>query len=261
MCCTDLHLGNLLLQLPSSLGKLSVEELYTEIAPPMPSPVVRTDGSLSPISPSVPSHLNPPLWLGEEDGNITLGETKLLLSDFGTAFRPSDESTFKSHTPLTIQPPEAFLEPTAPLSFGSDIWSLGCVIFELFAPCSLIYGFMTTQDDITAQQVVLQGPMPKEWWARWEERCEWFDETGKPLREPGRAGSLDNRFEELVQNGRKHCGYPTVSDDEKAELVELLRRVLAWRPAARPSAQELLDMRWVKKWGLPAYEASRGENN
>lgn len=164
----------------------------------MPAPVDRTDGSSSPIGPNVPSHLNPPLWLGEEDGNITLSVAKLLLSDFGTAFRPSDGSTFESQTPLTIRPPEAFLEPAVPLSFGSDLWSLGCVIFELFAHRSLIDGSMTTQDNITAQQAVLQGPMPEEWWDRWEKRGEWFDEMGKPLREPGGVGSLENRVEEWV---------------------------------------------------------------
>lgn len=52
-----------------------------------------------------------------------------------------------------------------------------------------------------------------------------------------------------------------MSGDEKAELVELLRCVFKWRPAERPSAQELLDMRWVKSWALPTYEASRGHGS
>lgn len=254
---TDIHLGNLLLSLPSSLDNLSVEELYATIGAPMPQPVVRTNGKPYSVKAGVPSHVNLPLWLGEEDGKITLNEAKLLVSDFGTAFRPSDKSTFNSQTPLSIRPPETLFEPMVPLSFGSDMWSLGCVIFELFARNSLVNGFITTQDDITAQQVTLQGPMPEEWWLRWERRSKWFDATGKVLDESGSPGSWTERFEEGIQKARKRYGYPTMGDQEKGELIALLKCTLAWRPAERPSAEQLLDMPWMKNWALPAYKTGR----
>jgi hypothetical protein len=211
------------------INSLSVEELYARIAPPMPQPVVRTDGRPYSVKPGVPSHVNLPVWLGEEDVNITLNEAMLLLSDFGTAFRPSDRSTFVSQTPRSIRPPEALFEPTIPLSFGSDIWSLGCIIFEMFAHSSLIDGILVTQDKITAQQVALQGPMPEEWWLRWEDKSKWFDATGKMnvLGESEGFGSWEQRFEDSIQNARRDHGYPTMTDEEKAELMGLLRYMLA----------------------------------
>ncbi|KAG6253309.1 hypothetical protein E4U24_008320 [Claviceps purpurea] len=64
----DLHLNNLLLQLPSSLDNMSVEKLYETYGKPL----------IYPVRLSVPGH------------DINLAEAKLMLSDFGTAFRPAD---------------------------------------------------------------------------------------------------------------------------------------------------------------------------
>ncbi|KAI0451814.1 kinase-like domain-containing protein [Xylaria acuta] len=205
----DLHLGNLLLQLPSSLANLSVEQLQF---------VVRLDGK--PISSGVPSHAIPPAWLGAASDRIALSEANLLLNDFGTTFRPSDKSRFESYTPLVTRPPEALFEPTTPLSFAS-----------------LIDGILATQDDITAQQVHLQGPLPSEWWDRWEERSEWFDEAGKPLSNDCDIWTWDRRFEQWIQELRQSCGMD--------------------RPEARPNAEEVFNTAWMKKWALSAYEESR----
>ncbi|TQN65402.1 Serine/threonine-protein kinase spk-1 [Colletotrichum shisoi] len=118
----DIHMGNILLQLPS-LDHLSPKQLYEELDPPEPEPVVRVDGQ--PLSPGVPPHVYPPIWLGKPGDEFTLLEVKLVLADFGTAFCPAQESRFESYTPLQIRPPEARFEPTTPLSYASDIWSLG----------------------------------------------------------------------------------------------------------------------------------------
>ncbi|KAK7423315.1 hypothetical protein QQX98_001106 [Neonectria punicea] len=158
----DLHLGNLILRLPSSLNNLSVEQLYAKFGAPEPEPVVRLDGKVTSLASGVPSHAIPPVWLGVASDEIILDEAKLLLSDFGVAFRPLDKDRFESYTPLVIRPPEAHFEPTIPLSYASDIWSLGCTIFELLAHRSLIDGILTPQDEITAQQVHLQGSLPSE---------------------------------------------------------------------------------------------------
>ena len=251
----DLHLGNLLLQLPSSLNSLSVEQLYAKFGAPEPEPVIRLDGK--PSSSGVPSHAIPPVWLGVASDKIPLNETKLLLSDFGVAFRPSDKSRFESYTPLVIRPPEAFFEPKTPLSFASDIWSLGCTIFELLAHRSLIDGILAPEDEITAQQIHLQGSLPSEWWDRWELRSEWFDEVGRALSDECDIWTWDRRFEQWIQEPRQSCGMGVMNEEERTALLELLQWMLAWRPRDRPSAEEVLDTAWMKTWALPAYEDSR----
>ncbi|KAK2012448.1 kinase-like protein [Colletotrichum eremochloae] len=198
----DLHLGNLLLQLPPSFNGLSVYELYAEIGAPEPEPVIRLDRldkSSTSSAAGIPSYAVPAVWLGIASDEITLTEAKLLLGDFGVAFRPSDKSRFESYTPLVIRPPEAYFEPTTPLSFASDIWSLGCTIFELLAHRSLIDGILAPQDEITAQQVHLQAPLPSEWWDNWEQRSKWFDEAGIPLSNERDIWTWDRR----LSNGYK----------------------------------------------------------
>ncbi|OHF03682.1 SRPK2 bound unphosphorylated [Colletotrichum orchidophilum] len=201
----DLHLGNVLLQLPSSLNNLSVERLYANFGAPEQEPVVRLDGRPTSSAAGVPLYAVPPVWLGIASDEVTLNGAKVLLSDFGVAFRPSDKSRFESHTPLVIRPPEAFFEPTTPLSFASDIWSLGCIIFELLAHRSLIDGILAPLDEITAQQIHLQGPPPSEWWDNWDQRFKWFDETGRPLSNQCDIWSWDRRFEQWVQEPRRSC--------------------------------------------------------
>ncbi|KAF5025353.1 hypothetical protein F66182_2564 [Fusarium sp. NRRL 66182] len=254
----DIHLGNILLQLPSSLNNLSVEQLYAKFGAPEPEPVTRLDGNTTTYpAAGVPSHVFPPVWLGTPSDEIPLNETKLLLGDFGVAFRPVDKSRFESNAPLVVRPPEAFFEPTRPLSLASDIWSLGCVIFELFAHRSLIDGILTPQDEITAQQVHLQGTLPPEWWNKWEKRFKWFDETGIPLSNECDIWSWDRRFGEWIQEPRRSYGMGVIDQDEKTALLELLRWTLAWRPEDRPSADQVLGTAWMKKWALPTYRESR----
>jgi len=252
----DLHLGNILLQLPSSLNNLSVEQLYANFGAPEPEPVVSLDGKPASSATGTPSYAVSPVWLGVASDEITLKEARLLLSDFGVAFRPSEKSRFESYTPLVIRPPEAFFEPTTPLSFASDIWSLGCIIFELLAHRSLIDGILAPQDEITAQQVHLQGPLPSEWQDKWELRSKWFDEAGRPLSNECDIWTWNRRFDQWVQEPRQSCGMDVINEEEKVALFELLHWMLAWRPRERPSAEEVLDMAWMKRWALPAYEES-----
>ncbi|KAI1427203.1 kinase-like domain-containing protein [Xylaria sp. FL1777] len=253
---SDLHLGNLLLQLPSSLNDLSVKQLYAKFGAPRREPICRTDGKPIPVS-GVPSYAVSPAQLGIASDKVALSDAKLLLSDFGVAFRPSDKSCFESHTPLRMRAPEAFFEPTTPLSFPSDIWSLGCAIFELLGHRSLIDSSLAPPDEITAQQVYLQGLMPSEWLNRWEERSKWFDDAGRPLVNECDVWSWNRRFDEWLQELRQHWGLETIGEEEKAALLDLLRWMLSWKPEERPSAEEVLDTVWMKKWAMPAYEQGR----
>ncbi|KAM0237922.1 hypothetical protein ACHAP5_008821 [Fusarium lateritium] len=253
----DLHLGNLLLRLPNSLNSLTVEQLYAKFGAPDPEPITSVKGVPIPTS-GVPSHAFPPVWLGIPSDELSLDEARLLLSDFGVTFRPDDESRFQSNAPLVVRPPESYFEPNTSLTLGSDIWSLGCLIFELLAHRSLIDGIIAPQDDITAQQVHLQGLLPPEWWNNWTERSKWFDAAGRPLSKERDIWSWDRRFEQWIQEPRQSLGMDSMGEEEKAAFLELLKWMLDWKPADWPTAQQVLDSIWIRDWALPAYTKGRG---
>ncbi|OBT77013.1 hypothetical protein VF21_02968 [Pseudogymnoascus sp. 05NY08] len=59
----DIHLGNVLLQLPPEVDQLSDEQLYEKYGLPTTEPVVRFDGQKLP--PGIPTHGTVPVWLGK----------------------------------------------------------------------------------------------------------------------------------------------------------------------------------------------------
>ena len=246
----DLHLGNVLLKVPPNLDELSLDQLYEKYGAPELEPVVRLDGH--PLPPGVPSHGIGPIWLGKASEEITLSETRLLLTDFGEAFSYANVRQYESRTPLVIRPPEARFEPNDPLSFSSDIWSLACTIWSLIAQRSLFEGFLATKDDMTREHVDALGVLPLEWWRRWEARRLKFTEDGKPMNRSS-FRSWDDRFEDSVRQPRRESGIPSFDAREREAFFDMLRPMLSFRPENRPTTKQILESEWMLKWALPEY--------
>lgn len=217
-------------RLPSSIDQLSVKQLHDKFGKPNPETVFRSDGK--PLGQGVTSHVFSPVWLGEASESVSLSDAKLLLADFGVAFCPAQVVRFESCVPLEIRAPEARFEPTSPLSFASDIWSLACTIWAILGQRSLLDSFLITQDDATADQVDFLGPLPPEWQKKWEVSRKKFDENGRPAL--GRSvWSWDQRFDDIIQEPRRSKGMETMSNEEGTVLFEMLRGMLAFRPGDR----------------------------
>ncbi|KAL5356013.1 kinase-like domain-containing protein [Aspergillus floccosus] len=247
----DLHRGNILLQLPSGFDQSTTEELYNLCGEPVLEPVNRLDGQ--DLQSGVPQHGVLPIWLGEASENITLPEARILLSDFGEAFFPAQEEKFESHTPLLIRPPEARFEPTKPLNFSSDIWTLACTIFDILAQRPLFEGFLTNEDDMTCQQIDALGPLPAEWEEAWAARRDKLAEDGQPLKRP-QYSPWEDIFERSVQRPRIEEGIAPLEPCERDALFLMLRSMLSFRPEQRPSAQQIVESQWMVEWALPEYE-------
>ncbi|KAM7191530.1 Protein kinase-like domain containing protein [Rhypophila sp. PSN 637] len=250
----DIHFGNILLQLPASLNNLTVQQLYEQFGAPDPQPVLVLKKAGEKIPTGVPSHAIPPIWLGKSGDDLSLDEAKIILTDFGVAFRPEEQSRLESYTPLVSRPPEALFEPTVPLSFASDIWSLGCVIFEIMGHRSLIDGILATQNRITTQHVHLLGKPPAEWWAKWQSREKYFEEDGTARDKKSDIWNWERRFEGWVQSPRRDYGMEVMGEEEAHAFMTMLKAMVVWRPEERPTAEDVMDMEWMKKWAIPAYE-------
>ncbi|OOG00508.1 hypothetical protein ASPCADRAFT_502804 [Aspergillus carbonarius ITEM 5010] len=224
--------------MPPKLDQLSTDELYEKYGAPELEPVVRLDGKVLPSG--VPSHSIFPIWLGEASDKLLLADATILLTDFGEAFSPSQEERFESHTPLVIRPPEAGFEPTRPLSFPSDIWTLACSIWEILGQRSLFEGFLATEDYMIREQ------------GRWSARYDKFHENGNPKnRELLRTWA--DRFADSVQEPRQKRTMPVIEPEESEAIFSLLRSMLSFRPDDRPTAKQVSESEWMVKWALPEY--------
>ncbi|KAL2755731.1 hypothetical protein ACRALDRAFT_2082880, partial [Sodiomyces alcalophilus JCM 7366] len=252
----DIHLGNILLQLPGSeLDHLSIPQVYEKYHQPEPISVVRTDKQ--PVtSPSVPKTVYRPNWLGKPSNELLLSEAKLWLTDFGTAFDPSQETRLHSLTHLENRPPEARFEPAKPLTFSSDIWSLALMVFEMMGSGPFMSSFFfVNQNKVTTDHIDALGPLPQEWWDEWEweAKTKYFTQNGQPS--GGREGwTLKMRFDFSIQEPREREGTPHMDDDESRAFLEMMEGMLRFRPEERMTSEQVLRSEWVTKWALPAAE-------
>lgn len=248
----DLHVGNVLLRLPTDFDRLSIEHLYAKFRQPDSQPVVRLDGK--PLERSIPSIATVPIWLGKASEEFSPSEVSVILSDFGEAYSPSTEHRYESHTPLSFAPPEARLEPEQSLTFLSDVWTLACVIWAILGQRPLFEEFLATQDDITGEQIDILGVrLPVEWWEKWEARHEYFDASGEP--KTGRhVQSWEDRFESHIQRPRRDVGIPGFEVEEKRAVMDMLRSMLSFRPERRLTLESILECEWMVKWALPEYK-------
>lgn len=64
-------------------------------------------------------------------------------------------------------------------------------------------------------------------------------------------------FEDCVQKWRKKLG-GELGEEEKTAFLDLMQRMVVFRPGERLTADEVLQSEWMVRWGLPDYERSLG---
>jgi serine/threonine-protein kinase SRPK3 len=246
---SDLHSGNIFLRLPESINSLSPSHIYNEYSLPALEPIKPLHENMS-FGNSVPSHVVFPIWLGKPSDELTLSEARIFLADFGESFSPSTTNRNYPSSPAELRPPEVYFEPDKPLSFAAEIWSLACTIFSILGQRPLIDAYWPDHSDWMIQEHVdVLGKPPLDWWNMWEGRKDFFDEqverkNGEPRR------SLEERFEYSIQEPRRECTLGEINEEEKNALITMLRAMMAYDPMERPSATEILESDWMKKWGL-----------
>lgn len=236
-----------------SFDKFSIEQIYKTYGKPESVSIKRCDGK--PLPPNVPEKAVIPLYLGKDAEEFSLADTQLLVSDFGEAFTPSSDVRLgkNCHTPLAMRPPEARFEPQSPLSFSADIWSLATAIWEILGMKAIFSSEFITADEIVSQQIDVLGPMPLDWWERWDERGQFFNQDGHPREDRDVWPRIDEAFEEGVQKYRRKREMGEFGRDETAAILDLIRQMLAFRPKERPTAEDILKSEWMVKWALPDF--------
>ena len=211
------------------------------------------------MPPNVPTKAVVPLFIWKSAEMFSLSDAHPLLTDFGEAFPPASETRIGQdcHTPIPFRAPEAKFEFQSPLSYPSDIWSLATAIWEIVGMKAIFSTDFVDEDQIVARHIDVVGPMPSEWWYRWQARSRFFDQRGQPTESyrGNRWPLLEESFDIGVQEWRRKME-GEIEEDEKAAFLHLMRCMLSYRPEDRPTAEEALMSDWMVKWALPDCERS-----
>lgn len=146
-----MHLRNILVQLRSPLDHLSIEQFYKTYGEPETIQITHRDGK--PLPPNIPARAVLPLSFGKAAEEFILTDARVLLSDFGEPFNPTDNPRRSEdcHTPLASRPPEALFQPKAPLSFSADIWSLATSIWEILGMKAIFSGEYSSAEELASE--------------------------------------------------------------------------------------------------------------
>ncbi|KAJ8096821.1 protein kinase [Lipomyces tetrasporus] len=173
----DLSTSNVLIQL-AHVDAWSDQDVYELLGSPVTDRVRLFSGELNNMT-SAPEYLVAPANLPNLESKW-LAE-KILLVDFGQSFmlqQPHNDVGFT----MSYCAPEVYFDGKR--TVWSDIWALGCMIFEIRAGCQLFESFLGGPHEVILQIVETLGKLPEPWWNSWEKRHVYFDEDGKPIKGP-----------------------------------------------------------------------------
>jgi len=191
--------------------------------------------------------------MGIPTEDVTFQDVHVMLTDFGVAFRPSEKERLQANTPIDIRPPETRFDQSTPLTPASYIWSLACAIWNMVAQRPLFGEILATPDMITSQQVNALGPLPRDWWDKWDSKLEFFTQDGLPI-ESHRPPTWEHRFERDIQEPRRENGLGVLDAKEAGAFASMLRSMLAYKPGNRSTAKQILETEWMKEFALPEYK-------
>ncbi|KAJ8127684.1 hypothetical protein O1611_g5952 [Lasiodiplodia mahajangana] len=169
------------------------------------------------------------LWVGKvESENLDI---KLI--GFGESFyQVQPPATL--HSSLSARPPEVIFGDR--MDCQVDMWSMGCLLFELFTGHELFPAYMALIETVVAQMVDLA---PDKLPGRWEE--QWRDMEKKkglrPLYE-GKPPTLHELLEKAYFDRGRH---PQLTKQDLTKIGDLIGPMLEYEPSARPSAEKVLN--------------------
>ncbi|KAH7311623.1 putative serine protein kinase [Stachybotrys elegans] len=174
---------------------------------------------------------------------------KIKLSDMGGAYFFGNPPE-KFVTPVGLRAPELIL--TGDVNEKLDIWSFGCILFELITgrPLFCIPGLDGRDDNHLLALTAAIGPLPDELFKLWTTSSLYFTPKrelfncqiggigtdGKPLML--KQFTMEELFDQAA---------PDIDEEEAVEIKQLIRRILTYDPVNRPTATEILSDPWFQK--------------
>jgi serine/threonine-protein kinase SRPK3 len=211
-CPLDFTSSNILLQL-ANIDEWLVEQVHERLGEPETQ-------DLSPAPARTPESSRPRYTVRAIDMKEVQSRwlsDQIIIIDFGIAFL-QEQSSPDIGTPKIYCAPE-FLFGEA-RSVSSDIWALGCTLFEIRTGTSLFrYKGRPSRDQTLIAMVRLLGDLPERWWSEWEKGHTWYQtelEDGGEL-----AENLPRTlYHQITEIGSHDGAYQTVDSSHKDLSLE-----------------------------------------
>jgi serine/threonine protein kinase len=142
--------------------------------------------------------------------------SQIMIIDFGIAFLQEASSPYIG-TPRSYCAPEFLFK--IPRSVSSDIWALGCTIFEIRTGSRLFsYAGKPTRSQILMAMVEVIGTLPAKWWEDWPEGRHWYSmqtEIGGEIADI-KKGTL---FTQILDVGIHDGESPPIESSRKDSII------------------------------------------
>lgn len=182
---------------------------------------------------------------------VNEGRNTIKICDFGSAMFSGDNEITPYLVSRFYRAPEVILG--LPYDHPMDMWSIGCVIYELFTGQILFKG--RSNNEMLKQMMDVKGPFPKKMIKKAEFAPKHFD-----LNDANLAFSLEEQDLVTKQPIRRNISNPTKkegfskllsnhSDNKKkvVQLVDLLERIFALEPDKRITPMQALTHPFIKE--------------
>ncbi|KAF5667158.1 dis1-suppressing kinase [Fusarium heterosporum] len=219
----DLHTPNLALVVPG-LDTLHEEDFIARLGKPKVGKVTRLDGG--PLAHYIPTQIIRPAFYRREDLVLPCPSIKII--DFGEAFF-SNNAPSTLHTPLPVRAPEIVFGDR--LDRGVDLWSAGCLIFELTMGQPPFDVVMLTPSVLVEQMIELTSDeLPSRWQTKWNAMQEDVPQAYGDF-------TLHKWLEEVYFDNEKQAEFTA---EEIARVAEATARMLKLEPSLRATPGEIL---------------------
>lgn len=264
MHLTDYTSSNILLQI-ADIDAWSEQEIFHKLGQPIKVKVRAPTGQ--DIGPSAPAYQVEPVLMSNIDPQYLRDE--ILVVDFGLSFFNENPPANGVGTLASYAAPEIIFDNQA--SFWSDIWALGCIIFEIRSGEQVFESFFGGYDEVVRQMVQTFGKPPEPWWNSWEVRSAYFNDHGKPKQNwkkgialaveyplvkhiadigsgDGEDGNDEDEGDGKILSGEEDellDDKGTKLSSEEADLLEdLLTRIIKYTPNQRLTLKDIVNHGW-----------------
>ncbi|TGO36490.1 hypothetical protein BHYA_0123g00180 [Botrytis hyacinthi] len=210
----DLTPANILLQL-ANIDEWTEEQIYERLGVPQKEEIIYARSKLPATDSSFPDYTVAPINMKEVNPKWIAND--IIIIDFGIAFLQTAPS-FDLGTPKSYCAPEFLFGCYR--SVASDIWALGCTIFEIRTGSRLFkYDGIPQRDEMLIAAVRLLGTFPDEWWAAWKEGLRWYKQQTEID-----AKSAGNILDQILQTGTHDGDAPPHRQKLRNEALEIIEK-------------------------------------